>query len=546
MVILASCASALVPKNPHKLGNYPTFKRADTLMGTLGLDRISYDVKYYELDLKIEPDQKLISGEVKIHFRAVFPLKKMQVDLDERFEIISIKDNNDQNLEYVRNGRVILVKMKNMISIGNESLIKINYRGIPQKAKKPPWEGGLVWNKQKGNYFCGVSCEDDGASIWWPCKDHISDKPDSVIMRYTVPSGYVCVANGKLIQHQKTFDGFEKYTWRTSYPINHYNITFYLGKYEHFSLPYSNDGSALKKLDFYVLSENVSKAKLHFQQAIPIMKAFENIFGAYPWPKDGYKLVESPYEGMEHQSAIAYGNEFKNSKYLPYDYIILHETAHEWWGNYVTICDMADLWIHEGFATYSEMLYDEVIGGKSAYDFSFQINMATTENKFSVQGPRGVAYANYKDGDIYNKGAAVLYMLRKVLNNDQIFFGIMKKFLNDFHKKCARTEDFVKIVNTATGSDYNWFFNQYIYRPEVPVLFYYFFTNDEGNTYFKYKWDDSTTNLDFRLGVKIEFGSDTKVLYPSTEVQEIKIEKATDFALIDPYSFIVTKEDKQL
>ena len=283
---------------------FPKFKESDSLLGTINEDRKCYDVTYYDLDLKIDPEKKLVGGLVKIHFRSVLPVKQMQIDLAENMMIDSILDNNDQKLTYTRKHRAALVKMKNYVMIGNQSFIKVYYHGKPQIAKRPPWKGGMVWKKKAGKWFCGVACEDDGASIWWPCKDHIKDKPDSIQARYTIPEGYTCVANGRLVMHEKLFNGFERFTWRTAYPIQPYNVSFYIGDFEHFEINYQNEGSRLKKLDFYVLKENLDKAKLHFQQAVKILKVYEELFGPYPWWKDGYKLVESPYEGAPNGNCL--------------------------------------------------------------------------------------------------------------------------------------------------------------------------------------------------------------------------------------------------
>ncbi|MBD3636554.1 MAG: M1 family metallopeptidase [Crocinitomicaceae bacterium] len=543
---VVGCSLYRPPKSPQP-AKIRTFKEKDSLLGYLNEYRKNYDVTYYDLDLKIEPSKKIISGEVQIYFDAVVPVKKMQIDLAERLKIDSILDNNGQRLSYSRNYTAVTVNLKNTIMISGSSKITVYYHGKPQVARKPPWKGGVVWKKKEGKWFCGVACEDDGANIWWPCKDHIKDKADSIKVRYTIPQGHTCVGNGRLVAHEKTFDGFERFTWKTSYPINNYNLSFYIGDYEHFQIDYEHKDSKLKKLDFYVRKENLTQAKTHFQQAVKILNIYEDFFGPYPWWKDGYKLVESPYEGMEHQTAIAYGDKFKNGKYLNYDYIILHETAHEWWGNYVTACDMSDLWIHEGFATYAEMLYEEKTEGKNAYNISYLVNRITTINKRPLVGPRGVFYTNWRDSDIYSKGAVVLHMLRKNLDSDEQFFRIIKRFATEYNEHCVYTEHFMALVNEETGKNYDWFFKQYVFRPEAPELIYSYGTNPDGKTEFRYKWNPENTNDDFAIGISVQIGSQHFVLHPTSEVQKLTISgMAAETALIDQDDYVIFTNDKKL
>lgn len=516
LVLLVGCGTLKPPKQP-KTAKFPKFTQKDSLLGTLNENRKCFDVTYYDLDLKIDPAKKTVGGSVKIHFHAVLPVRKMQVDLAENMVIDSILDNNGQKLEYDRKYRAVTIKMKNYIMIGSDSYIKVIYHGQPQKAKRPPWKGGLVWKKKDGKWFCGVACEDDGASIWWPCKDHIKDKPDSLQARFTIPEGHTCVSNGRLLAHEKLFNGFERFTWRTSYPIQTYNFSFYIGDYEHFQIGYDNKNSKLKTLDFYVLKDNVIKAKDHFKQAVQVLKVYEELFGPYPWSKDGYKLVESPYEGMEHQTAIAYGNGYKNEKYMDYDYIILHETAHEWWGNHVTACDMSDLWIHEGFATYSEMLYEEKIYGSATYDMSYNINRQMSRNRRPLVGPRGVYYTNFNDSDIYYKGAVVLHMLRRIVGA-KVFFLVLRKFSTEYADHCVYTEHFMKLLNEETGNNYDWFFEQYVFRAEAPELYYWVTSNQ-----IKYQWNQEVTNENFELPIILKYGKDTELIFPSNEVQSLEI-----------------------
>ena len=240
----------------------------------------------------------------------------------------------------------------------------------------------------------------------------------------------------------------------------------------------------------------------------------------------------------EHQTAIAYGHGYKNEKYLDYDYIILHETAHEWWGNHVTACDMSDLWIHEGFATYAEMLYEERTAGKSSYNVSYRVNRLMSWNRRAIVGPRGVSYSNYKDGDIYYKGAVVLHMLRKVIDKDELFFRIIKKFSTEYGDHCVYTEHFMKLVNEETGINYDWFFQQYVFRAEAPELFFHLFLKANGKKALQFKWNEKNTNKNFALKINVQFDDETVQIAPTWELQEVELDFSANDIIFDRSSYV--------
>ncbi|MCG8574980.1 MAG: M1 family metallopeptidase [Flavobacteriales bacterium] len=546
LVVIFSACEFYRPPRSSNAGQYPEFTLKDTLIGSLGEYRSCFDVKYYELDLEIDPVKKTVGGEVTTHFEVVESTQKMQLDLDDELAILWVKDEQGNELNFQRVEHSFFVDLKNELKPGERSSVTVSYFGKPQKAKKPPWKGGLVWKSEKGSKFSGVACEDDGAHVWWPLKDHISDKPDSVQAAFTVPKALMCVSNGRLMKEEEVGEEKKKYTWRTSYPINTYNVTFYLGNFERFELPYEGKYEEFP-IEFYVLEHHLEKAKKHFKQARKILYVFEDLFGPYPWPKDGYRLVESPYAGMEHQSAIAYGNGYKNGKYTGYDYIILHETAHEWWGNAVTCCDMADLWIHEGFATYAEMLYEEKKEASYMYETSYSINRIYSKNKRPIVGPMDVSYKNFRDNDIYNKGAVVLHMLRRTIEHDSTFFSILKRFSMEYREQCVTTPDFIALVNEETGDDYQWFFDQYVYRREAPELWYY--SNLEGmrDQTIYYQWNPANTNADFELELRIITDKEEFRIQPSSEVQKIKIPMdKVGYAYLDDEDYVLFTQKKDL
>lgn len=545
IAVMASCVGFRPPKNPKKPGKMKTFGMRDSLLGGLHQSRSCFDVRYYDLDLKLDPKKATVEGVVGMDLEIVEETELIQLDLDPQLEIHSVHVDGKETSVIRRMHESFEVDLGQTFSPGNRIKVEISYSGKPKTAKKPPWKGGFVFKKKKGSPFCGVACEDDGAHLWWPLKDHISDKPDSIRAAFQVPNGLSCISNGRLLSEEDQGNGWTKFTWATAYPINNYNVTFYIGNYVQFSLPYEGKYEPFA-MDFYVLPHHLEKAKTHFRQARNIIYVYEDLFGPYPWPKDGYKLVESPYEGMEHQSAIAYGAGYKNRKFASYDYIILHETAHEWWGNAVSCCDMADLWIHEGFATYAEMLYEEQKEADWFYKASYSINRMVSENKRPVVGPMDVAYTNFKDGDIYTKGACILHNLRIVIDNDKLFKTIIKRFSMENRSKCVTTGDFISLVEEETGKDYQWYFDQYVHRREAPELFYHLLIDAQDGLTLFYRWNKTVTNESFdQMPVKFEVDEETQLIYPSTELKSLKVSQdATSICYLSDEGYWILTEKK--
>ncbi len=475
-------------KAPHKAGKYPAFHEQDSLKGNLSKYRACFDVTLYDLHVDIDPNKKYITGLVNIHLTATHDFDTIQLDLSKKMALNDVKLEN-QTLSYYRKYDAFFVVFKRKIKEGEKINLSVSFEGSPSIAKRPPWEGGFVWKKDKEkNAWLGVACELSGASLWWPLKDHLTDEPDSAYMHFTVPKGLFCVSNGQLVGREEKNEK-ETFIWKVVNPINTYNITFYIGKYESFQIPYKNH-----QLTFYVNPKNVEKAKEHFKQSVNMLAFFEKTFGEYAyWDDGGYKLVESPYDGMEHQTAIAYGNRYKNGR-NGFDYIILHETAHEWWGNSISVADYADIWLHEGFATYSEALYVEHTQGFQEYLRYLYIYSLFIKNKRPMVGPKNVNYWNYKDGDPYMKGALTLLNLRSTIDNDVLFFDILKTFQEKHRNKIVTSDDFINLVNEKTQKDYQWFFNQFLYNRKPPKLVYSV-KNDANSIEFTYKWEDVDTHF---------------------------------------------------
>ncbi|MCX7987461.1 MAG: M1 family metallopeptidase [Bacteroidales bacterium] len=528
-------------KTPPRPFTYPSFSRADSLRGALSSYRSCYDVKHYDLSVKFYPDRKTISGKVTFQAKAVRDFNTLQIDLYPNMRIDSIVYKG-KILSYRREYGAVFVNFPEIIKAESSFRFTVYYAGKPQRARRPPWEGGVVWKKDKlGQPWIGVACEVAGSSLWWPSKDHLSDEPDSMTMHYSVPAPLYCVANGVMTDSVYR-DGYITYTWKVSYPINTYNVTFYIGNYTNFALPYQSDSSRFQ-MSFFVLPYNLDKAKIHFPQTTGIISNFEKFYGSYPWPNDGFKLVESPYEGMEHQTAIAYGNKYKNLSYLGADYIILHETAHEWWGNSVSVADYADIWIHEGFATYSEALYVEATQGYEAYIRYLMVYAMFIKNKRPVVGPRDVNYWDYKDADVYTKGALILHTLRNVIHNDSLFKNIISTFYLRHRYGWANSQDFIDWVNQKTGKDFTPFFKQYLFNRSCPQLEWeYYYDMYQGKAYLYYRFQK--INEDFTIPVRIKIDDKKYVIYPTIKWQKAEIPVTKKLQINSDFSYIAEKRTK--
>jgi len=457
-----------------------TFTRADTLRGSLRPERTCYDVTFYELKVKVDTISKSISGSSEIFFQAVTDIRVMQVDLLDSFAIDNISYNGT-TLYYTREFNAIFIALLKPIPAGTEGSILIKYHGTPIKAKHAPWDGGFVWRHDEHNkMWVGVACEGLGASSWWPCKDHLSDEPDKGIrIIATVPKGLKCVANGQDMG-QKDSGAWSTFTYLVTYPINTYDVSLNIGDYVHFEDEYvAEDGEKLK-LNYDVLSYNLDKAKEQFKQVKPMMKIYEKYLGKYPFWRDGYRLVETSYLGMEHQGAIAYGNHYRTGydgmDYsrigLDFDYIIIHESGHEWWGNSVSASDMADMWIHESFCTYTESIYVESLYGKDTAQLYINAKKTTIGNRAPIQGPY-LGVNEEGNGDMYSKGSLMLNTIRTVVNNDALWWQIIKGISDTaFKYKVTNADAIIAYFNKKSGKDLTPIFYQYLKYPGIPRLVY--------------------------------------------------------------------------
>jgi aminopeptidase N len=458
------------------------------------------------------------------------PTRRIQVDLFDNFEITAITWEG-QTLPWYREFNAVFIDFPRQLNTGESQYISITYRGKPVKAPDPPWDGGFVWQRDKNrDLWLGVACEHLGASSWWPTKDHMTDKPDSMQITLEVPRGYEAISNGNLLKKEAADSRFDRFTWFVHYPINNYNITFYVGKYTAF-IDTLIQGKDTLRLDYNVLTDNLEIAREHFRQTHEIIAFYNEAFGFYPFPKDGFGLVESSYEGMEHQSAIAYGNNFGKDTEVyrnqVYDYIIVHEAAHEWWGNSVTACDMADIWIHEGFATYAECLFLENKLGREEYLYELSDKSRYIFNVWPLVQNRDVNENTFASNDVYNKGAMLLHCLRCTINNDSVFFGLLRDFCVSNRYKTISTDDFINFVNRYTGSDYTAFFRIFLYDTRLPVLSYkYVF--DNGDLMLRYRWTGVEDGFVMPFGIQTDRKESLRLL-ANNLWQEVRLPDAQWF-----------------
>ena len=528
-----------------------TFTIKDSLRGNLTELRMCYDVTFYDLFVTVDDNKFSLERSYNIiHFNVISDFNKMQVDLSSNMEIESIQFENI-NLKFYRLFDAVFIDFSRVLKKGEQASIKILYRGVPKKAKNPPWDGGFSWEKDNnGIPFIGVSCQGLGASSWWPCKDHQSDEPDSMRITCVVRSPLKIIANGNLRRDTLVWNQYfnalaNEREWFVNYPINNYGVSINIGNYIHFMDLYISQKDTLK-MDYYVLDYNLEKAKSHFQQVTSMMSCFENYFGKYPFWDDGYALVETSYLGMEHQSAIAYGNNFLEGYYgntsfidgLKFDYIIVHETGHEWWGNSITTNDIADMWVHEGFCTYSEVLYVECMYGYDAMLSYVNNQKRRVSNKSPIVGPYHV---NAKgDSDMYFKGSLMLHTLRNLIANDKLWFKIIRGISTDFKHKTIDGQDIINYFNKMTGFDFTLFFKQYLQNKEIPE-FQYNLSKESDKFILKYRWNAISG---FDMPVLITLAKKDLWIYPNNKWKEINlsISSTSDLRIRDDLLFIDVKK----
>lgn len=538
--------------------SYAQYARQDTLRGSIGSGRAWWNVKNYNISVDVDIANKRISGYNQITFSVIKggSNKIMQVDLQEPMDIEKVQDVSDNNksLPFKREGNVYWIDFGNKNfnetkESKGDQLINIHFKGKPREAVNPPWDGGWVWAKdEKGRPWVTVACQGLGASVWYPCKDHQSDEPDNgASLSITVPDSLIAVGNGRLKNKKANNNGNTTWQWQVVSPINNYNIIPYIGNYVNWTETYKGEKGNLD-CSYWVLDYNLDKAKKQFGRDVkPMLQCFENWFGPYPFYEDGYKLVETSHLGMEHQSAVAYGNKFRNG-YLgndlsgtgwgnKWDYIIIHESGHEWFANNISTNDIADMWIHEGFTDYSEPLFVECQYGKKAGNEYCQGLRRNIQNDRPVIGDYGVNKEG--SGDMYAKGANLLHTIRQVINNDILFKKLLRGLNKEFYHKTVDSKDVEKYISQQCGKDLSKIFDQYLRTIKIPVLEY----KIKGKVV-SYRWSNCITG--FNMPVKISFGKKEQWIKPTEKWQNFQLGNSSDGKTFSPdKNFYITTNKVQ-
>ncbi|MCH1485216.1 MAG: M1 family metallopeptidase [Flavobacteriaceae bacterium] len=497
--------------------------RQDTLRGSITPERAWWDLTYYHLDIKVEPDKKFISGSNTVGYKVIESNKVMQIDLQKPMNITSVTSKNEE-LKFTREGNVYFIELRKKQKKGDINYIKINYKGFPKEAIRAPWDGGLSWKKDENdNHFIATSCQGLGASVWWPNKDHMYDEVDSMLISVNIPKHLTNVSNGRLRKITELKDDTRTFDWFVANPINNYGVNINIGDYINFSEVYKGEKGDLD-IDNYVLSYNLEKAKEQFKQVPMMIEAFEHWFGPYPFYEDSFKMVEVPYLGMEHQSSITYGNKFQNGYLgrdlsgsgwgLKFDYIIIHEGGHEWFANNITYKDVADMWIHEGFTCYSENLYVDYFFGKEA-SAEYVIG---TRRGISNKKPIIGQYDVNREGsdDMYSKGANLLHTIRQLTNNDELWRQALRGLNEEFYHSTVTTKEIEEYISKSIGIDFSKVFDQYLRDNRIPMFEYEII-----NGVLMYRWNDVIDGFDMPVEVIID--GENKVLNPTTEFKYIPI-----------------------
>jgi aminopeptidase N len=496
------------------------FTRADTLRGSLTSPlRTCYDINYYHLDVKFDIDNKFISGKLE---KIVYKGKE---------------------LPYTREFNAVFVTFPQAITKGSKDQFTVYYSGNPVIAKRAPWDGGVEYHVDSlGHNWVSTACQGMGASVWWPTKDQQADEVDSVLISISVPKGLKDVSNGRLRKITQLKDGYTRFDWFVSQPINNYNIEANIGDYAHITDTYMGEKGKLT-LDYWPLSYNVAKAKKQFDKNVkPMLKAFEHWFGPYPFYEDGYKLIETHHLGMEHQSGVAYGNHYGNGYLgrdmsgtgwgLKWDFIVVHESGHEWFGNNITSKDLADMWIHESFTNYSESLFIESIWGKQAGQEYVHGTRMAIQNDSPIIAPYGVNKEG--SGDMYCKGGNMLNIIRTIINDDEKWRNILRGLNKTFYHQTVTYEQVVNYINQQSGKNLTPVFDQYLKYKSIPTLEFMTLRGE-----LMCRWIANAPNFNMPVKVRIK-GGEYKFITPETRFSPVNIDGATkDNVEVDTFNYYI-------
>jgi len=500
------------------------FTREDTLRGSVTPERAWWDLTHYHLDIEVSPSDSVLQGSNTISYTVLEENQVLQVDLQKPLEITGVTQDGEKLL-VKSEGNAHFIHLRKTQNVGDHNSVKVGYKGQPHVAIRAPWDGGITWTKdENGLDYVASSCQGIGASIWWPCKDHMYDEPDSMMISVTTPPHLMDVSNGQLIKTETRPDGKKTFHWKVTNPINNYGVNLSVGDYVHFGEVYNGEAGPLQ-LDYYVLRDNLDKAKEQFKQVPIMLDAFEHWFGPYPFYEDGFKLIEVPYLGMEHQSAVTYGNGYNNGYLgrdlsgsgwgMKFDYIIIHEAGHEWFANNITYQDIADMWVHESFTTYSEALFVEFHHGKEAAAEYVKGMRLGINNDKPIIGSYGVNMRG--SGDMYRKGSNILHTLRQVIGDDDLWRDILRGLNEEFYHQTTTSAHVEQYIAEKAGIDLQGFFDQYLRAKDVPILEYGYRNDRLG-----YRWGNAVSNFD--MPIEIEIDGQTHMLEPVTRWKNIPLD----------------------
>lgn len=513
---------------PVFLFSQKQFTRADTLRGSITPERAWWNVTYYDLSVEIDPKTKSLKGKNIISYEVINPQKTMQIDLQSPMKIEKVLQDNVE-LTFVSEGNTHFIQLEKSQEINFENEITIHFSGQPKIAKNPPWDGGFTWTVDRnGNDWIANSNQGIGASVWWPLKDHPYDEPDrGMTISVTAPEHLMHVSNGQLknvIENSNT----KTWTWEVVNPINTYGVNISIGDYVHFGEMYEGEKGPLK-MDYYVLRDHLEDAKKQFTQAPMMIEAFEHWFGPYPFYEDGYKLIQVPYLGMEHQSAVTYGNGFANGYLgrdlsgsgwgLKFDFILIHESGHEWFANNITNNDVAYMWIHEGFTCYSESLYlDYHFGKQAASEYIIGLRKNISNDRPMI----GIPDLNFAgSSDIYYKGANILHTLRQIINNDEKWREILRGLNETFYHQTISSRQLEEYISKKSEIDLSSFWNQYLRTTNIPKL-----ELRKNKNKLEYRFTNVLDN--FTLPIRIQVNGKEISIQPLIDWQELRMKKKVE------------------
>ena len=540
--LAASLFACIIPTVVAGGTNSSPITHQETLRGSITPERQWWDLKHYDLTVAVNPQQRYISGTNIITYTVLSDTKRLQIELQPPMKLGKVTQNG-QALKVDKDGYTYFIHTTEKQEIGKDYTLSIEFDGNPQVAKRPPWDGGITWKKDSnGKHFVATSNQGNGASIWWPNKDHPYDEPDNgADVAVEVPNGLMDISNGRLVGiDDNTSRNTKTYHWQVTNTINNYAISLNIGDYVHFSQKYEGEKGSLD-MDYFVLRENLTKAKKQFKDAKRTMQALEHWFGPYPFYEDSYKLIEVPYLGMEHQSAVTYGNGYQNGYLgrdrsrtgwgLKFDFIIVHESGHEWFANNLTNKDVADMWIHESFTTYSENLFVEYHYSKEAGAEYIRGQRANIANDKPIIG----VYNADRNGssDMYDKGANMLHTIRQIVDNDVLWREILRGLGKDFYHQVVTTAQVEQYIIDKSGKDLSSVFDQYLRDYRLPTL-EYFIKDDK----MMVRWSNALKQ--FVMPIKVTINGEMQWITPTTKWQSINLDTTNPTFSVDKDFYIST------